>query len=125
MKTFFVLMLIASVASVLYELDDGLGNVMGHNHYEQRHDLLLGTYLPSNVQQPEHTSASLGLTQKELAQCDPYVASAYREAVKDGYTLGNGYSRLSLQCLGLSVLLFASSLWGIRTVNRSLPIAST
>lgn len=131
MKIFFALMLIASVASVFYELDDGL-YVMAHNHYRQRHDLLLGTYLPSNLQQPEHMSTSLGLTQKELAQSDKYIADGYEQSVKDGYRLGDGYSRLSLQCLGVSLLLFVSSLLGLRTVgkrdtriNQPVPLASS
>lgn len=118
MKTFFVLMLIASVASVFYELDDGL-RVMGHNHYSQRHDLLAGTYLLSHKQQPEHMSTSLGLTAKELALCDAYVAEAYENSVNDGYRLGSGYSALSLQCVVLAALLLATSTLGIRAARKA------
>lgn len=119
-KTFFVLMLTASVVSVACELVDGL-QVMSHNHFSQRQRLLIGAYpSPDPQEQPEHVSTSLGLTQKELAQSDAYVAKAYTESVRDGYRLGNGYSRLCLQCLCLSVLLFVSSLFGVCTVKRSL-----
>ena len=117
MKIFFVFTLIASVVSVFYELDGGL-QVMAHNHYGQRHDLLVGAYLPSHVQQPEHMSASLGLTPKELVLCDAYVAEAYKNSVNDGYRLGAGYSRLSGQCFGVSILLFVSSLLGIYAVRK-------
>jgi hypothetical protein len=111
-KTFFVLMALTSIASLIYNLASGL-KTMSHNHYDERH------YLIYVAKDPPHRSESLGLTPKELARCDQYVADAYKESVRDGYRLGTGYSWLSLQCLGLEALLFVSSLVGIRAVRRS------
>jgi hypothetical protein len=112
MKTFFWLMLVASLVSVLFELDAGLG-VMAHNQYQGRHDLL-----DTSIQQPDHLSPHLGLTVKELSLCDKYTADAYKESVYDGYKLGIGYSRLSAQSLGLAMLLLLTSAVGIRNVRR-------
>jgi hypothetical protein len=109
MKKFFWVMLVASLASVLYEFDAELG-VMAHNQYRGRHDLL-----DRSRPQPNHLSPHLGLTQTELGLCDKYVADAYGESVYDGYRLGRGYSRLSRQCLIMAGLLFVTSFIGIRS----------
>jgi hypothetical protein len=61
----------------------------------------------------------LGLTGSELATLNESVALAYTDAVRDGYRLGTGYSALSIQCLGLSVLLFAASVTGLRACWRA------
>ena len=112
MKTFFWLMLVVSVTSVVYEFGAGL-TVMAHNQYQGRHDLL-----DTSRQQPDHRSPHLGLTPKELSLCDKYTADAYKESVYDGYKLGTGYSRLSAQCLGLAALLLITSVAGIRSLRR-------
>jgi hypothetical protein len=111
-KTFFVIMLMASVASVFYELGAGL-HVGAHNHYEARRRLL-----ETSDRQPDPQSASLGLTQADLSQCNNYIAEAYKESVNDGYRLGAGYEQLSLQSLALAALLFLTSIMGIRTVAK-------
>ncbi len=111
-KAFFVVLLLASIVSVLYELSAGL-SVMAHNHYESRHSLL-----DTTKEQPDHQSTSLGLTPKELSTCDVYIAAAYKESVTDGYRLGAGYNALSVQCLGLAALLFLSSIVGLRAVRK-------
>lgn len=113
MKAFFVIMLIASVVSAPYGVWTGIV-ATSHNQYRGRHDLLDTTW-----QQPDHRSPHLGLTPKELAQCDPYVADAYKRSVYDGYKLGAFHSRLGGQCLILSALLFITSLLGIRAVSKA------
>jgi hypothetical protein len=117
MKLFFVIMLVASVVSVPYELWKAIG-ATAHNQYQGRHDLL-----DTSRQQPDHLSPHLGLTPKELAQCDPYVADAYKQSVYDAYKLGTFHSGLSDQCLILSAFLFITSLVGIRAA--SLQISQT
>jgi hypothetical protein len=112
MKTFFVIMLVASVVSVFYEEFASL-QVMAHNHYESRHDLLT-----SSTPQPDHLSVILGLTPKELSLCDEYIARAYKESVSDGYRLGTRYDSLSVQCISLAALLFLTSMLGIRAVTK-------
>jgi hypothetical protein len=113
MKSFFVIMLVASFISVPYGLWTGIVAI-SHNQYRGRHDLL-----DTSRPQPDHLSPHLGLTPKELAQCDPYVADAYRQSVYDGYKLGTFHSGLGDQCLILSVLLFITSLVGIRAVSKA------
>ena len=108
-------MFVASLASVLYQLDAGLG-VMAHNQYRGRHDLL-----DTSRPQPNHLSSHLGLTPMELASCDKYVADAYQESVYDGYRLGRGYSRLGEQCLILAGLLFVTSIIGISVSSGRAP----
>jgi hypothetical protein len=103
-------MLLASIASVLYELYAGL-RVMAHNQYQGRHDLL-----DTSRQQPDHLSPHLGLTPTELSLCDRYTADAYEQSVYDGYKLGTGYSKLSNLCLGLAALLILTSIAGIRSL---------
>ncbi len=113
MKSFFGIMLIASVLSVPYGIWTGIV-AASHNQYRGRHDLL-----NASRPQPDHLSSHLGLTPKELAQCDPYVADAYRHSVYDGYKLGAFHSRLGDQCLVLSVSLFITSLLGMRAVSKA------
>jgi hypothetical protein len=113
MKLFFVIILIVSVVSVPYTLWTRI-RAMAHNQYQGRHDLL-----DANRQQPDHLSPHLGLTLKELAQCDPYVANAYEQSVYDGYKLGTFHSGLGDQCLILSAFLFITSLVGIRAVSKA------
>ena len=115
MKLFFLIMLIASVVSVPFDLSRWLGAI-AHNQYEGRHDLL-----DTSRPQPDHRSPHLGLTPKELAQCDPYVADAYEQSVYDGYKLGTYHSGLGEQCLILSAFLFVTSLVGIRAVSKAKP----
>ena len=112
MKSFFVIMLIASVVSVPYELSTAIG-ALSHNQYQGRHDLL-----DTSRQQPDHRSPHLGLTPKELSLCDPYVANAYEQSVYDGYKLGSFIFGLGSQCLILSAFLFITSLVGIRAVSK-------
>ena len=112
MKSFFVIMLIASVVSVPYRLLTGI-DALAHNQYLSRHDLL-----DTSKQQPEHLSPHLGLTPTELAQCDPYVADAYKQSVYDGYKLGTFRSGLGTQCDILAALLFLASLVGIRAARK-------
>ena len=113
MKLFFVIMLIVSVVSVPYACSKRIG-ALAHNQFRGRHDLL-----DTSRQQPDHLSPHLGLTPKELAQCDPYVANAYEQSVYDGYKLGTERSGLGGQCLILSAFLFITSLVGIRAVSKA------
>jgi hypothetical protein len=113
MRSFFVIMLIVSVVSAPYGIWTGIVAI-SHNQYRGRHDLL-----DTNRQQPDHLSPHLGLTPKELAQCDPYVAEAYKQSVYDGYKLGTFHSGLGDQCLILSAFLFITSLLGIRALSKA------
>lgn len=111
MKAFFVLTLVVSVLWPLIMFVGGI-NVMAHNQYQYRHELL-----DAWEREKDHASAHLGLTQKELAKCDDYTANAYRESVYDGYRLGTGYGSLALQGLSMSALLFLASVLGLRAVG--------
>ncbi|MGH7868045.1 MAG: hypothetical protein ACREP9_10560, partial [Candidatus Dormibacteraceae bacterium] len=106
MKIFFATVLVISLLCPLIMFASGL-KAIGHNHYQYRHDLLAG-----RGPQRDHASVHLGLTQKELAACDTYVATAYRESVDDGYRLGVGYGSLTFQALAISALLFLTSAAG-------------
>jgi hypothetical protein len=112
MKTFFVIMLLTSISVAVYSFFAGI-NVMAHNHFESRYDLL-----DTSKRQPDHVSRILGLTPKELESCDDYVAGAYKESVNDGYRLGTGYRRLGTQMFFLSAILFLTSWVGLQTVKR-------
>jgi len=113
MKTFFMIMLVASIVSVPYGIWTGIVAI-SHNQYRGRYDLL-----DTSRQQPDHRSSHLGLTPKELAQCDPYVADAYKQSVYDGYKLGAFQSGLGDQCLILSAFLFVTSLVGILAASKA------
>jgi hypothetical protein len=104
-------MLIVSVVAVVYDFWAAIGD-MGHNQYRSRHELL-----DTSRPQPEHASPHLGLTPKELASCDPYIAHAYEQAVYDGYKLGTGYSGRQQRYFALAGLLFLTSCCGI-VANR-------
>jgi len=82
MKTLFMLMFALSILSAAYQLRSSL-DVMAHNQYERRYQLLDAT-----KKQPDHLSSHLGLTPIELAKSDPYFVYAYKDAVFDGYRLG-------------------------------------
>ena len=79
-----------------------------HNQWKMCSERLQGTTLP------EPQSAHLGLTAGQLAGLDEMISSAYKDAVYDGYRLGNGYEKLSFQALGIDALLFVSSVIGLR-----------
>jgi hypothetical protein len=108
------MMLVVSVVWPLIIVLTGM-RVVAHNQYQYRHELLSAENRPL-----EHASAHLGLTQNELAKCDEYTAKAYKESVNDGYRLGTGYSSVTIQGLGMAVLLFLTSAislrgaWGIQ-----------
>jgi hypothetical protein len=112
-KIFFVMMALVSVVSVLYELNAGI-KLAAHNHYQYRYSLLDTNQPPSYRLHP-----IMGLTPQDLAKCDDHVAKAYRISVDDGYRLGTGYSALSRQGLLVSALLFLTSIFGIRVVNKN------
>ena len=102
------------VVSVLWPLIIFVGgmNVMAHNQYQYRHELL-----DPGKRETDHASPHLGLTQKELAKCDDYTANAYRESVYDGYRLGTRYGSFTAQGLAVSALLFLTSAIGLRAVG--------
>jgi len=112
MKAFFVFMLLASVVSGFYALHNGL-RVMTHNHYEYRAKLL-----DNSLKQYELLNENMGLTPKDLSLCTEHVANAYKVSVSDGYRLGSGYNVLSGLCLGLSALLFLTSVLGLRAIKK-------
>ena len=112
MKALFLCMLIVSVLAVVYDLWAAVGD-MAHNQYQGRHDLL-----DTSRPQPEHLSPHLGLTPKELASCDPYFASAYEQAVYDGYKLGTGYFGRQRRYYALAGLLFVTSCCGIGAIRK-------
>lgn len=111
MKIFFKLMLGLSILSGLYQCSSRLG-VMAHSQYTGRYELL------KTEPKPYQHSSFFGLTPTELAKTDDYVANAYRNAVYEGYKLGIGYDHLSLQCLAMTVLLFLSSVAGLRALRK-------
>ena len=112
MKKFFVLMLVASVAALLYLMKTEL-NVIGHNHYESRYSRL------NSETEPIPRPGFFGLSRKELSVCSEKVVDAYTASVNDAYRTGCGYGDLSAECFGLVILLFVSGLAGIRAVRRS------
>ena len=79
-----------------------------HNQWKGRAELLEATT------RPDSSSAHLGLTAAQLAGLDKLVSSAYKDAVYDGYRLGNGYKKLTFQALGVDALLFVASVIGLR-----------
>ena len=107
MKSFFVCMMIVAVLAVGYDFWGSLADI-AHNQYLGRHELL-----DTSHPQPDHRSAHLGLTPKELAACDPSVADAYRQAVYDGYKLGTGYFGKERRYLALAGLLLLTGWCGI------------
>jgi hypothetical protein len=116
MKAFFLCMLIASVLAVVCDLWSALAD-FSHNQFEGRH-VLLDTSRP----QPDHLSPHLGLTPKELAKCDPYVADAYKQSVYDGYKLGTGYFGRQRRYFILAGLLFVTSCCGLVAVRKHKPL---
>lgn len=111
MKVFFWLMLVASVISALYGIRTVL-TAVSHNQYAIRH-----TRLKATTPESDHSGSRFGLTPNELAHCDSYFADAYRKSVEDGDKLGAGVSALGRQCFVLTVLLFGTSLMGLRSVR--------
>ena len=79
-----------------------------HNQWKMRSERLTDTT------RSEPPSAHFGLTAAQLAGLDEVVSSAYKDAVYDGYRLGNGYEKLSFQALGIDALLFVASVIGLR-----------
>jgi hypothetical protein len=106
MKIFFVLLLLVSIGFPIYSFMATIGD-FAHNQYSMRLERFEGT---SPVTTP---SIHLGLTKMELAKLDEAVSSSYGEAVRDGYRLGRGYSKLWMQSLGLDILLLVASLVGL------------
>ncbi len=112
LKLTFLLLVALSFRLAVFILVHGV-LVGAHNQYAFRQELLQARG-PST----DHASAHLGLTQKELASCDEYVARAYRNAVMDGYRLGMGYRVLSSLGLVLCILLFVAGTLGLRVLRR-------
>jgi hypothetical protein len=113
MKAFFLLMLLVSVASAIYQVVTRVG-VYAHNHYSTRYESL-----NTKNRRPENASATFGLTQRDLSGTDEHIANAYKVSVLDGYRLGRGYDALSEQGLVLAALLFITSIIGLRSVRNA------
>jgi len=107
MRAFFIIVLVVSIVFPFYSFMRSVGD-FAHNQWKMRSERLQGTTLP------EPPSAHLGLTAGQLAGLDEMISSAYKDAVYDGYRLGNGYERLSFQALGIDALLFVASVIGLR-----------
>ncbi len=107
MRTFFVVLLVVSIVFPFYSFMTSEGD-FAHNQWKGRSERLKETT------RPEPPSAHLGLTAPQVAGLDEVVGSAYKEAVYDGYRLGNGYEKLSFQALGIDALLFVASVIGLR-----------
>ena len=107
MRAFFVILLLVSIVFPFYSFMRTVGD-FAHNQWKMRSQRLHGT-TPS-----EPPSAHLGLTAAQLAGLDELVSSAYKDAVYDGYRLGNGYEKLLFQALGIDALLFVASVIGLR-----------
>jgi len=107
MKAFFVVLLVVSIVFPFYSFMTSLSD-FAHNQWKMRSERL------EDTTRPELASAHLGLTAAQLAGLDELVSSAYKDAVYDGYRLGNGYEKLSFQALGIDALLFVASIIGLR-----------
>src|SRR6266404_9743759 len=107
MRAFFVILLVVSIVFPFYSFMRSVGD-FAHNQWKGRSERLKDTA------GPEPPSAHLGLTAAQLAGLDELVSSAYKDAVYDGYRLGNGYEKLSFQALGIDALLFVASVIGLR-----------
>jgi hypothetical protein len=83
-----------------------------HNQYLMRFERLEET---TAVTSP---SVHFGLTKMELSKLEEPISSAYGAAVRDGYRLGRGYSKLWIQSLGLNVLLFVTSIVGLTKLRN-------
>jgi len=118
MKAFFLVLLAVSVAFPLYSFSTSM-RVIAHNQWKGRSERLVTT--------DRHAvpSAHLGLTAAQLTGLDELVASAYKDAVYDGYRLGSGYEKLSFQALGLDALLFVASIVGLVRCRDSAGPTST
>ena len=112
MRAFFVILLVVSVVFPLYSLKTSVGD-FAHNQWTMRFERLQGTT------RPEPSSAYVGLTAAQLVGLDELVSSAYKNAVYDGYRLGNGYETLWFQALGVDALLFVASVIGLRRCRHS------
>ncbi len=89
-----------------------------HNQWKMRSERLEYTT------RPVPSSSHLGLTAAQLAGLDEQVSSAYKDAVHDGYRLGNGYEKLSFQALGVDALLFVASVIGLRRCRSSARVTN-
>ena len=107
MRAFFIIVLVVSIVFPFYSSMRSVGD-FAHNQWKMRSERLTDTT------RPEPLSAHLGLTAVQLAGLDELVSSAYKDAVYDGYRLGNGYEKLSSQALGIDALLFVASIIGLR-----------
>ena len=107
MRAILVILLAVSIVFPFYSFMTSVGD-FAHNQWKARSERLEGTT------RPEPPSAHLGLTGAQLAGQDELVSSAYKDAVYDGYRLGNGYQKLSFQALGIDALLFVASVIGLR-----------
>jgi hypothetical protein len=112
MKAFFFVLLVVSIVFPVYSFMTSLSD-FAHNQYKTRSERLADTT------RPELPSAHLGLTAAQLAGLDELVGSAYKDAVYDGYRLGNGYEKLWFQALGVDALLFVASVAGLRRCRSS------
>jgi hypothetical protein len=117
-KAFFITLLLASIVFPVYSFITSMRD-FAHNQWKRRSERLEDTTLPKTP------SAHLGLTASQLAGLDELVIAAYKDAVYDGFRLGSGYQRLSLQTLGLDVLLFIASLVGLRACQTRSPSNQT
>jgi hypothetical protein len=106
LRIFFGILLVVSILVPIYNVSSGL-QVIAHNEYDGRFARLRLTD-PSN-----HPSLHFGLTASELAAVSRETADAYRDAVRDGYRLGRGYSAIWRQSIALNGLLFLSGLVGL------------
>ena len=111
MKLFFALMLVLSFVSAGYAYIGCVG-YYAHNHYGQRSALLKTTEPPLGA----HLNDAL--TPAELANTDEHFAIAYRASVSDGARLGAVSDIFRLQSIGVSGLLFLSSIFGLRLSTK-------
>ena len=115
LKAFFIVLLVVSVVFPVYTSMTYVRD-FAHNQWKARSKRVED---PVREQPP---SAHFGLTAPQLADLDEVVASAYKDAVYDGYRLGNGYEKLWFQALVVDGLLVAASIIGLvhcKSVGRA------
>ncbi len=114
-KALFILLVFISVVVPIYNVMSAV-QIIAHNQYEGRWDQLHSSHWNG------YPSLHLGLTAPELAALPRETRDAYKDAVYDGYRIGRGYGVLWFVTMGLSVLLFLSSvlgLWFVRQPRQS------
>ena len=111
-KTFFMLTLVASVVALPCFMITTL-ILVAHNHYKFRYNQL------HDQNAVAATAGWQGLTRQELSLYPDKVAKAYEASVDDADKMGRANSVLLVQVSVVVVLLFVTSVLGVRATSDS------